>query len=183
MFQPRTSVVTIPPMVSVFTKGIGWVDESITAAAPGSGGWSGTDWAYYYPIALPASCTLRRVWWANGSNVAGAALIEVGVYADDGEQKPGALVVSASATQSGASSVQFADPTDTALASGLYWLAIHSDTTTDTTIFRATIEGAFNAVYGYRQSGLTSGLPSTATPVETTGNDAKLIGFSTVASP
>jgi hypothetical protein len=99
-----------------------------------------------------------------------AGNIDVGIYADDGDAKPGSLLVSAGLTaQSGTNSVQFDDCTDTALAAGRYWLALF---------------GAVDAAMAFREVSV-SALPSSATPTEVGTGDVGLwlFGFSTVTSP
>jgi len=175
MFRPGSNV-TIPPMVSVFNAQVGWVDESIAASAPVSAT-LGAGVAWYYPIILPNSCTVRRVWWANGASATGTNY--VGIYADDGDAKPGALLISASAAASGTNAIQFADVTDTIIGPGRYWLALSNPS--GSSVFRSAMVSAYEAGYLYLE--IYDGLPTTATPAEATSADVFLFGFSTVASP
>jgi hypothetical protein len=168
-------------MVSVFTRGIGWVDESISETAPVSANIG--SYIYYLPIILPASCTVRRVWWANGATAAGDTF-EAGIYADDGDAKPGARLLYGSAATSGTNSVQFVDVTDTIIGPGRYWLAWVKASGTSA-IFRSQVSAsdAVNAALMFHESGTT--LPATATPGEPGQfyDHIPLFGFSTVASP
>jgi hypothetical protein len=177
-------IVTIPPMVSVFTRDIGFVDESVAASAPASVTLN-NGYVYYHPIILPASCVAKRIWWANGATVAGN--IDVGIYADDGDAKPGAKVISSGATaQSGTNSVQFSDVSDTALAAGRYWLAFVHEDIGAPTLFRSGVsagDAADASMMYYEGDGTVSSLPSSATPLEGGGQAIYLFGFSTVTSP
>lgn len=174
----------VPPMVSVYTKGVGWVAEDIAGSVPSSVAYESSNAAFYYPIVLPAPCVVRRVWWANGATTTGGATVEAGVYANSGFA-PGVKLISGSATQGTASQVQFVDVTDTALAPGLYWLALMATSTTNTTFFRSDIGGGLAAIdAGLRMEQASANpLPATATPVETTGTPVYLCGFATTASP
>jgi hypothetical protein len=177
--------VTIPPMVSVYTKGIGWSVEDILPAAPTSNAYESAARAVYMPIILPTPCVVRRVWWSNGATTSGGATIEVGIYADSGSYSPGAKIASGSATQGTASQVQFVDVTDVALPPGLFWIAIVSSSATSTTLFRAQTIGGLasgDALARFEEES-ASPLPATATPVEATVGNIYLCGFSTTASP
>ena len=180
MFSPGLAG-TIPPMVSVFNSQIGWASEAVTVSAPASAAYHSASGACYYPVQLAAPCIVRRVWWANGATVSGGATIEVGVYADSG-YGPGTKIISGSATQGTASEVQFVDVTDTALTPGVYWIAVTSDSATDTTLFRSDISTGYDAAFMFEEAS-ASPLPATATPVESTNSNIYLCGFSTTASP
>jgi len=173
--------ITVPPMVSVFTRGIGWVDESFSVSVPASGTFESANLAVYMPITLAAPCVIRRIWWANGATAAGN--VDCGLYYDSGSRSPGAKVISSTSTaQSGANAVQFVDVTDTAIAPGLYWVAITSDSAS-TTFFRSALTAAAMDVAQRMQEASASPLPATATPVASTGTNIYLCGFSTTASP
>lgn len=174
--------ITIPPMVSIRTKGIGWVAEELSGAAPASAAFEVANRAIYVPIILPSSCVVKRVWWANGATVAGGATVECGIYSDSGSYSPGTKLVSGSATQGTASEVQFVDVTDTALAPGLYWIALAASSSTNTTFFLSTVSAVVDAVARFNQ-GSAVPLPATATPVEPEVQNLYLCGFSTTASP
>jgi hypothetical protein len=170
--------ITIPPMVSVFTKGIGWTGEDYAAGVASSANVEAA--AMFAPILLPVSCTVRRVWWANGSSPDGGITIECGIYADSGSRSPGAKLVSGSAAQGNATEVQFVDVTDTSLAPGLYWVAL--STSAITAVFRTTISAVVDAATLFQEASAYP-LPGTATPVEATASTVYLCGFSTTASP
>jgi hypothetical protein len=178
MYVPPAEPIT--PLVSTFSHGPFAAYTSATAA-PSSVAYESAARAIYTPITLSSGCVIRRVWWANGATTTGGATIEVGVYADSG-YGPGAKLVSGSATQGTANEVQFVDVTDTAIGAGLYWLALVSDITTNTTLFRVSIASSWDAA-NRMQEASASPLPSTATPVESSAANAWLYGFATTASP
>jgi hypothetical protein len=164
------------PMMSPHVRklGHGWVLNH------SSGTIESANRAIYYPLFLPSGCTVRRVWWANGSSVSASYTIAVGIYADSA-YGPGAKLVSGSAAQGTASQVQFVDVTDTTLPPALYWLAIHS-TNASATIMRNQPAAGSDATYRFQEA--TGGtLPATATPVEGTDSSFYLFGFSITASP
>lgn len=180
MYQPAYPL-TIPNMVSVFDKRLGWMGEDLNASAPASGAWEDANRAVYQPILLPASCVVRRLWWANGGTVSASYNVDVGVYADSG-YGPGTRLISTGSTAQGtASVVQFVDVTDTVLAPGLYWLAI-ACSSTSATFARCAITAAPAPPYRHQQLSAFP-LPATATPVMSTGTNIYLFGFATTASP
>lgn len=176
MYQPPAEPV--PTMVSIFGPW-GWV-TSASAASPVPTSSTVDGRISYVPLVTRSTCVVRRVWWGNGATTAGAT-IEVGIYGNSG-YAPSARLVSGSAAQGTTNEVQFADVTDTVLPPGLYWIAVATSTTTNTTLFRISLPSNLDAATRYEETGTT--LPSTATPVETTVNQsAWLIGFATTASP
>lgn len=173
----------VPPMVGTLTPG--WSPIAVmpvASAFPASGTFEAADRAVYYPLRVPTTCVVRRVWWANGGTVNASYLIDCGIYADAGF-KPGALLVSAGSTAQGtATQVQFVDVTDTTLAPGLYWIALASSSTS-ATIFRSNdMQASQNAAARFQEASARP-LPATATPVETTNSQVYLCGFATTASP
>ena len=172
---------TVPPMVSVFTKGLGWMGTDISSGMPVSAAFESADRAVYFPIILPAACVVRRLWWANGATVSATYNIDCGIYADSG-YGPGTRLVSTGSTAQGtASEVQFVDVADTALAPGLYWIAI-TCSSTSATLFRNQTSAAYEASLRLIEAAALP-LPATATPVESIGANFYLCGFATTASP
>lgn len=168
----------VPPMVNAWTFGWGTTDEAVAGAVPASATWESANRAVYYPIWVPTPCVARRVYWANGATTTGGATIEVGLYSTSG-YKPGAKVVSGSATQGTASEVQFVDITDTTLTPGLWWLAVTASSTTNTTLFRGQFGSAsMDELFRFDEASANP-LPSTATPVESNASNLWVIGFST----
>ena len=152
---------------------------------PTSATYPASNRAYYFPVVIPSACTIYRFFWLNGAT-ASTNNIQVGVYADNdaGTDGPGTAILRGTSTlASGANVCQFDNVTDTALDKGRYWLAIWGSGTT-TTIFRGSPSGSLlRHVNGYLESGLASGLPSTATPAQNTTPYMPVFGFTTVSAP
>jgi hypothetical protein len=123
---------------------------------------------------------VARVWWINGSTITGGATVYVGIYSDGG-YKPATRLVSGSAVQGTASQIQFVSVTATTLPPGRYWIGLAFSTATNTTCFRATSSGAYDAAALFNESGTS--LPATATPVEASMPTIFHCGFATTASP
>ena len=179
MIYAPIHVEPVSPMISPFTPGWGAAaHERVVNSDPGSATWESAALAVYMPIFGQAPLILTRVWWANGATVSGGATIEVGVYRD-AAYKPGAKIISGSATQGTASQVQFVDVTDTFLIPGLYWIAVVSSSATNTTMFRGVASAlSYDAAFRMEEAS-ASPLPATATPVELSATNIYLCGFST----
>lgn len=185
MTLTRAPIEPVPPLVSVATASWGWMSRLFTSSDAASTSLeTGTGRAYYFPISVPTLTFVRRVFWVNGTNTAGANTIEVGVYRDTGAGVPGAKVVSGSATQGTASQVQFVDVTDTALTPGLYWIALSASNTNSTTLFAwaGTFAQWPRELIGFQEASANP-LPSTATPAERANGNVYWFGFATTASP
>jgi len=171
------------PMIGPFTaRHSGAANERCLPTEPSSATYTSANRAFYHPVVVFSTCVVRRVWWVNGATTTGGATIEVGVYADSGA-KPGAKLISGSATQGTASEVQFVDVTDTVLVAGRYWVAIVSSSATNTTLLRdSTPSASFDAALIMEQA-TASPLPATATPVEASSAVFYVFGFATTASP
>lgn len=173
------------PMVSPFS--FGWSPLSTMmalSALPSSGAFDTAGRAAYYPILVPTTCIIRRLWWANGSTVSATYNVDVGVYADSG-YAPGVRLVSTGSTAQGtASQIQFVDVTDVTLPPGRYWLAIVCSSTS-ASFFRAVLSSnAFNAAMRLDETSALP-LPATATATEAASGalGVYLFGFATTASP
>lgn len=172
--------ISVLPLINFWTPRIGLAQTSFGTLLPSSATYEAAARAVYLPIVLPSVVVVRRVWWANGATTTGGATVECGIYADSG-YGPGTKLISGSATQGTASEVQFVDVTDTALSPGVYWIAIVSDITTNTTLMRATTSIYDKSVRFQEAS--ASPLPATATPAVSAANSCYLCGFATTASP
>jgi len=180
MFAPGYAI-TIPTLVSVFTKGIGWFGADLATTPPVSASYEAAARAVYYPILLPSECVVRRVWWANGATTSGGATIAVGVYSDAG-YGPGIKIVGGSATQGTANQVQFADVTDSPLAPGLHWLAVMASSITNTRLFRCSPSVLVSPDFRFHENAADP-LPATATPTAAANGFVWVFGFATTASP
>lgn len=154
------SIVVRPSvLVSPYSR-----EGALDGSTPASAAWPAANRAFYQPIRLPRQATVRKLWWLNGATV-GTDNVQMGVYLPDGaDGAPGTRVIAGSATlSSGANSLQFDDITDVTLAAGTWWLAMWANGTT-TTVFRV---GGRSGGGQYLESGLSGGLPATATPAAT----------------
>jgi len=178
MFQ-SDQVGIIPPMVSLWTAGWGWVDEGVATTAPSSSAWPATNTAYYFPIYIPTICQAKRMWWVNGATVDAGYNVEAGIYRDAG-YKPGAkLITTGSVAQGTLDQLQWGEITDTTLATGLWWLYM-SCSSSAATFFRSLPATYFDESFHFQQASIGPGsAPATATPVEGAGLYFPLFGFST----
>jgi hypothetical protein len=184
MYAPGYSDV-VPSLVSSWTFGLGMVSEGVAGSTAGSGTYESANRGVWFPLLVPATCTVRRMWWANGATVNASNNIEAGIYSDDGLHKPSTKVITTgSVAQGTASQVQFADITDTILAPGVYWLYL-SCSTTSATFFRSSVQSAIYApLVKMEQGSIGPGsAPATATPAKASSSNIYLFGFATTASP
>lgn len=179
MFQ-SDQVGVIPPMVSLWTAGWGWVNPGIVGSAPASATWPIANTGFWYPIYVPTICVAKRMWWVNGATVDAGYNVEVGLYRDGG-YKPGAkLITTGSVAQGTLNQLQWGEITDTTLTPGLWWLFM-SCSTTSATFFRSSAGSAnWDEMLGFQQASIGPGsAPATATPVEKSNQIVSLVGFST----
>jgi hypothetical protein len=175
MFSPARS--SWPPAF-VTTHTPGWSPQAahFIGTPPANGSVEAVNRAVYFPLIVPVTTIVRRVFWANGTSPSGNG--DVGIYADAGG-KPGTLLVSAGTTaNSGSNSLQFVDVTDTTLSPGRYWLAVAFS---NGQLFRSATSGVTDACVRFQENVMP--LPATATPVESSGTNVYLFGFATTASP
>lgn len=145
--------------------------ENFNNAAPASGTYAAANRAHYYLCIIPSSVTVYKLFWLNGATV-GTNNFQVGLYYDDGTNKPGAAVFRGTSTlAAGANACQYDNIADQTIGAGRYWLAIWGSGTT-ATLFR-TGGAASRTGPVYLESALASGLPATATPATVSaGNGA-----------
>lgn len=132
-----------------------------TVLSPGSTSWGVANTAAFYPLVVPCPYLVRRVFWANGSSVAGN--VDAGIYTQGGS-----LLGSAGSTaQSGASVLQYDTLTTPVLLlpGRLYYLAYaNSNSSTANRAWASTTIGAGKGrVAGFAQMAAALPLPQTAT--------------------
>lgn len=151
--------------------------------APASGAWPSTNRAFYNRIYIPAPCIAYKFFWLNGAT-ASTNNIQIGLYYDDGTNQPGSsLILGTSTLASGANACQYDNITDTWIGPGIYWLAIWGNGTT-TTVYRRLGGASTPFPASYMQSSLTTGLPSSATPISAGGSAAfHVYGIVTRSTP
>jgi hypothetical protein len=171
----------VSTMVTPFSRE-GFSRDVATMGAPSSAAYPAGNRAYYYSIFIPAACTIYKLFWLNGAT-ASTNNVQMGLYYDDGTNKPGAAVVRGTSTlAAGANICQYDNITDTTIGAGRYWIAIWCSGTT-TTQFRRLISGGYPS-YAYLESSIAGGLPTTATPATATSNPPVIIcGLVTRSTP
>jgi hypothetical protein len=175
----------IEPVMPMVSPGMHWCPlfDAVSYYGFASGTVSAATTAFYYPIRVPATAVVRRLWWANGSSTTGN--IAAAVYASTPDGVPGTkLVETASTAQGTANEVQFVDVTDIVLPPGVYWIALAASSTSST-IVRANVSTVrWDALAQLSQGSITLGaLPATATPAANVSGHVYLFGFATTASP
>jgi hypothetical protein len=119
--------------------------------------WGTANLAYYYPIVLPEPCVITKLFWQNGTTVAGT--VDLGWYTPEG----GRIVSTGPQTQAGISATQVIDIADTALPPGPLYLGLLFSSATGT-VFAVAGGPLFNAmIVGMYQQAVGSGtLPNPA---------------------
>jgi hypothetical protein len=121
-----------------------------------AGAWPSANLAIYVPIIVLSRILVRKLWFAAGTTATGN--VDMALY-----DLTGTAVVSATNAAKSASQVeQVFDVTDTTVGPGCYYIALASDSATDT--FMRLAPAAPNAAaYGVLTESSAYPLPSTAT--------------------
>jgi hypothetical protein len=123
----------------------------------GAAAWPTQFMIIYVPLPIRQTLIARKLWLAAGAT--GTGNVDIGIYNRAGTR----LVNSGSTAKIAASNEQVFDTTDVRLKPDLYYLALQSDSTTDT-FNRNTPIAPNAAAMGVRtQTPGSLGLPSTAT--------------------
>jgi hypothetical protein len=119
--------------------------------------WGTANLAFFYPIMLPDSCMVTKMFWHNGTTVAGT--VDIGWFSQEG----GRIVSTGPQTQAGVSVTQVIDITDTALPPGPLYLGLLCSNAT-ATFWAVGAAAVFNAMLlGVYQQAVGSGtLPNPA---------------------
>ena len=164
----RPGEVTITPWsaqslgVALFTSG---------QAPPTSQNFVTANLAVFIPFGVSEAVTITKIFWGNGSTVAGN--IDAGIYNPAGTR----LVSSGTTLQAGTQSAQVVDVTDTALPRGIYYLALASDTSGATQKVYAVVPAAgIPQSLGLLQMAAAFVLPSSATFAAYTSAFIPLVG-------
>jgi hypothetical protein len=170
---------------SVLTQTLGspvmmWSQESLGPELRDiDAGWAGIAYTAnlvcYWPFYLVEPVTLTKLWWYNGSPVAGN--VDCGIYDASGTTK---IIAAGATAMSGASALQVVDVTDTLLGAGRYWCAFGSDSAT-AQFNRMNLVAQWLDAIGCKQqaSGYSSGLPSSATFAVPSVGIMPVYGFAT----
>lgn len=139
-----------------------WSIESmgtgISAAklTPGSATYPSANMAVFMPFAIAGPYLVRKVYWANGTAVAGN--VDVGVYSWDGTR----LFSAGSTAQAGTTAIQSVDITDYLLTPGSYYLALACSSLA-ATFFRISPGTSMVQSWGMANQAAALPLPATAT--------------------
>jgi hypothetical protein len=152
----RPGQVTITPWSY---QGIGPQLRAV-AGAPSSQNYVTASLVVFIPFWVPEAVTFTKMFWVNGSAVAGN--LDVGIYATDGTR----LVSSGSVAQATISVLQAVDITDTTVARGQYYMAMLSDTsgTTQKVLANVTAAGVWQSFGLLQQASVTIPLSTNASP-------------------
>lgn len=146
-----------PVLSSISVESIGSILRGDGVAAPASAVWPAANRAIFVPIAIAAPYPVRKLWWANGTAVAGN--VDCGIYSADGTR-----LISAGATaQAGTSAIQSVTlGTPFLLLPGLYYLALAFSSASGTAI-RVASGTLAPQMAGCAQMATAEPLPATAT--------------------
>lgn len=146
------------PLISTYSRNA----VGPTVCAIGGGGGASATWptankAFYIPFFLYQPELVTRVFVINGSTASGNW--DVGVYNDAGAR----LVSSGATAQSGTTTIQFADVTDTLLPAGAYYMGCSFSGTTGTAIRLAWSNLTYGRGAGCKVQTSAHALPASAT--------------------
>lgn len=122
-----------------------------------SAAWGTANLALYFPIEIPETVSITKLWWQNGTTATGN--VDCGIY----DEEQNRLVSTGSTAQTGTSVVQSVDITDVTLVAGLYYFALAASSGSST--FWVVGSSALATSYGwsvYRQTSAFA-LPNPAT--------------------
>jgi hypothetical protein len=153
---PRRGPV-VPPILSPwFAPPLTWFQGN--TSANGSMAWGITNLAMFFPFILPEPCMITKLFWQNGTTVAGT--VDIGWYTAEG----GRIISTGPQTQTGVSTTQLIDIADTPLPPGPSYLGLLLSSPT-ATLWAVGGAAVFNAMpLGVYQQAVGSGtLPNPAT--------------------
>jgi hypothetical protein len=136
----------------------------------------GANTVWCLPYMLDDACVITKLWWQNGVTVAGNT--DMGLYTDQGTR----LIATGPIANAGAQVIQVVDIVDLAIAEGLVYFAIVTDSASTTYYMTAdSYAGGYAGFSGY-QMAATFPLPATLTwasaPTLT-----KMVKFGAVKAP
>ena len=160
--------MTIHPLSS---ESIGPAYMAIGSSVSASATWTSANRAIYIPFFLEEPIVVVKLWSFNGATAANN--IDVGIYDAVGTK----IVSSGSTVQSGTSTLQEFDITDTLIGSGMFYLAAAMDGVTGT-VFRLSGPGTTRIMQlGMAEQNTAFALPATATFVTRSNDFTPIIGL------
>lgn len=158
------------PGINSFSGDFGIAFGAIAGGStPSSGAFPAANDALLVPFCLNQSALIKRLFAINGGTASGN--IDMGIYAESGAK----IVSIGSTAQSGTTTVQFFDITDTFLGPGRYYIAVAMDNTTGT-LFRANPSVARLQTLGMAKQATAFALPTSITFATVTALYLPLIG-------
>lgn len=141
----------------------------------GAATWPANNRALYVPFVIEQTVTVKQMWTYNGGTASGK--VDIGIYDNAGAR----LVSSGGAVdQTGTSTLQAFDLTDTVLTPELYYFAMMLSSTVGT-VFRGTINVVLLNTLGVKEEATAGSLPATATMSAPSSSFMPVFGASTVA--
>jgi hypothetical protein len=137
------------------------IDTSSDGLGPSVTGYTETAWptvnlAIYVPVIVRSLVTVKKLWFANTTTSTGN--FDIGLYDSTGT----ALLRKGSTAKTASDTEYVWDCTDTVLSPALYFLALASDSNTDTFLGPA-YPAPLNAAFGVYTEASAFALPATAT--------------------
>ena len=147
-FMPHATL-GVQDICSVLSPGA-WGAGTASAVYPAA------NLAIYAPFRIAAPIVVTDLWCVNGATASGN--VDIGIYDGAGNK----IVSAGSTAQSGTSTIQTFNITDTLLGGGLFYLAIALDNTTGT-FLRFAPSAPVGRIIGLAQQASAFALPATAT--------------------
>lgn len=158
------------PGINTFQGDFGTTLGAISGGStPASAAFPAANDALLVPFYLHHSVLVKRLYSINGATASGN--IDLGIYSQDGAR----IVSIGSTAQSGTTTIQFFDITDTFLSPGRYYIAVAMDNTTGT-LFRSNISVARLQALGMAKQATAFALPTSITFATVTALYLPLIG-------
>ena len=151
----------------------GFVNIASLAASSTSTTWPSANLALFYPFRIFTPIIVTLLYTYNGSVASGN--LDVGIYDMDGNQ----IVSSGSTAQTGTSTIQELNISDTPLNPGKFYLAMAMDNTTGTITRYAGPSNSELTYLGIAQQASAFPLPATATPTTASVSNFPIFGLST----
>jgi hypothetical protein len=163
----------VPPVLCTWWMPPNHIEQWITGNT-GTGTFPIANQAHYYPIWLAHPIVVTKLWWHNGTTVAGN--VDCGLYTDNGVR----LVSIGSLAQSGSAATQVVDIADTPIPAGLVYLALVSNSTAANFKAIGPASGGLADGYGVSTYFQTSAFPlpnpATFATVKATSNKIFKVG-------
>jgi hypothetical protein len=155
--SPPVTIAATGVISTVSDHGILESVSRVCGQSGASGAWPAASRALAFPVVVATDFVVTHFWTYNGGTASGNR--DVGLYDEYGTL----LLSTGSVAQSGTSTIQVHDVTDTAFPAGRYLLALaHNDATG--TYFRLTTSTLGIYATGVRQMASAFPLPSTFSP-------------------